>query len=80
MTNHAEETLQRGSALLAPLLQMHGFLFEVVDTGGSSGGHFASGEFKRGARRLKFHFRHGLGKVTSQLADCFMTHQLRSCP
>ena len=79
MANHAEETLQRGSALLAPLLLRHGFLFEVVDTGGSSGGHFASGEFKRGARRLKLHFRHGLGMVTYHLADRAMTHQQYMC-
>jgi hypothetical protein len=32
MANHAEEMLQRGSALLAPLLLRHGFLFKVVDT------------------------------------------------
>ena len=79
MTNHAEETLQRGSALLAPLLLRHGFLFKVVDTGSSSGGHFASGEFKRGARSLEFHFRHGLGMVTYHLADRFMTHQQYMC-
>jgi hypothetical protein len=43
MTNHAEETLQRGAALLAPLLLRHGFLLEMVDTGDSSGGNFVSG-------------------------------------
>jgi hypothetical protein len=75
MTNHAEETLQRGSALLAPLLLRHGFLFKVIDTGSSSNGRFASGEFKKGARSLEFHFRHALGMVTYHLADRSMTHQ-----
>jgi hypothetical protein len=75
MTNHAEEMSEHGSALLAPLLLRHGFLFNVLDTGSSSGGHFASGEFKRGTRRLEFHFRHGLGMVTYHLADRSMTHQ-----
>jgi hypothetical protein len=79
LTNHAEETLQRGSALLAPLLLRRGFLFEVVDTGGSNGGQFASGEFRRGARRLKFHFRHGLGMATYHLADRSMTHKQYMC-
>jgi hypothetical protein len=79
MTNHAEGTLQRGSALLAPLLLRRGFLFKVVETGSSSGGHFASGEFKRGARRLEFHFRYGLGMVTYHLADRSMTHQQYMC-
>jgi hypothetical protein len=32
MTNRAEEMLQHGSALLAPLLLRHGFLFRVLDT------------------------------------------------
>jgi hypothetical protein len=75
MTNQAEEMLQRGSALLAPLLLRHGFSFNILDTGNSSGGRFASGEFKRGTRRLQFHFRHGLGMVTYSLADRSMTHQ-----
>jgi hypothetical protein len=75
LTNHAEEMLQRGSALLAPLLLRHGFSFEILDAGSSSGGHFASGEFKRGPRRLGFHFRHSLGIVTYSLADRSMTHQ-----
>jgi hypothetical protein len=79
MDNHAAEMLRRGSALLAPLLLKHGFLFKVVDTGSSSGGHFASGEFARGARSLELHFRHGLGMVTYRLADRSMTHQQYMC-
>jgi hypothetical protein len=75
LTNHAEEMLQRGSALLAPLLLGHGFSFNILETGSSSGGRFASGEFKRGTRRLQFHFRHSLGMVTYSLADRSMTHQ-----
>jgi hypothetical protein len=67
--------LQRGSALLAPLLLRHGFSFKILDAGSSSGGHFASGEFKRGTRRLGLHFRHSLGIVTYSLADRSMTHQ-----
>jgi hypothetical protein len=75
MTKQAEGLLQRGSALLFPLLQRHGFIFRVLDVGAGSGGHFASGEFRRGTRRLVFHVRHGLGMVTYHLADRAMTHQ-----
>jgi hypothetical protein len=75
LTNHAEEMLQRGSVLLAPVLLGHGFSFKILEAGGGSGGHFASGEFKRGTRRLQFHFRHSLGIVTYSLADRSMTHQ-----
>jgi len=69
VTNHAEEMLRHGAALLAPLLLKHGFIFKTLDTGISSGGHFASGKFKRGTRRLEFHFRQSLGIVTYHLAD-----------
>ena len=79
MTNHAEETLQCGSALLAPLLLRHGFVFGVLDIGSSSGGHFAAGEFKRGTRKLEFHFRQSLGMVTYRLANRSMTHEQYMC-
>jgi hypothetical protein len=75
MTDRAKELLQRGSAFLAPLLLKHGFLFKALTAGGSSGGSYASGEFKRSARRLELHFRYGLGMVTYHLADRSMTHQ-----
>ncbi|MGA3049092.1 MAG: hypothetical protein ABSD67_20835 [Terracidiphilus sp.] len=75
MTNNAEEILQRGSALLAPLLIKHGFIFKALEAGGSSGGYFASGEFVRDTRRLELHFRHSLGMVTYHLAARSMSHQ-----
>ena len=74
-TSKAEEMLQRGAALLAPLLLSHGFSFTAVDRGGSSGGHFATGEFRRGTRKLEFHFRHSLGMVTYHLDTRSMSHQ-----
>jgi len=47
----------------------------VLDAGQSSGGHFASGEFKRGERKLVIHFRHSLGMVTYHLDSLSMSHQ-----
>jgi hypothetical protein len=75
MIDRVEELLQRGSAVLAPLLLKHGFLFKAFALGGSSGGSYASGEFTRSTRRLEFHVRHSLGIVSYLLADRSMSHQ-----
>jgi hypothetical protein len=59
MIDRVEELLQRGSAVLAPLLLKHGFLFKAFALGGSSGGSYASGEFTRSTRRLEYYYRSG---------------------
>jgi hypothetical protein len=71
----AEEKLQCGSAILAPLLSKHGFTFIVRERGRSSGGNYAAGEFSRGTRRLELHFRHSLGMVQYHLGNRSMSHQ-----
>jgi hypothetical protein len=70
-----EEMLQQGSALLSPLLSAHGFTFHVLGSGGSSGGQFAYGEFRRDDRRLEIHFRHSLGMIRYHLAGRSLSHQ-----
>jgi hypothetical protein len=62
-------TLQQGVEILAPALTPHGFHFEFRGADKGSGGHFASGEFVRGDRRLALHFRHTLGLVTYHLGE-----------
>lgn len=69
-----EEILQLGVALLDPLLAAHGFTFRAHGAGSSSGGPFASGEFKRDDRRLELHFRHSLGMVSYHHAGRSMSH------
>jgi hypothetical protein len=71
----ADEMLQRGSELLDTLLSAHGFTFYTLYSGGSSGGPFASGEFRRDDRRLELHFRCSLGMVKFHLAGRSMSHQ-----
>jgi hypothetical protein len=75
MNNDAVQILALGSSLLEPLLLRHGFTYTALDAGNSSGGQFASGEFRKGTRRLQFHFRHSLGMVTYHLGSRSMSHQ-----
>lgn len=79
MRNKAEEWLVRGSDLLQPLLMGHGFTYKTLDTGNSSGGQFAAGEFRRGTRRLELHFRFSLGLVSYHLDSLSMSHQEYMC-
>jgi hypothetical protein len=79
MTNDAEEILDQGSALLAPLLHPQGFAFKILEAGNSSGGRFASGEFTRGNRRLELHFRHSLGMVAYHLESRSISHEDYMC-
>lgn len=71
----AELMLLRGSKLLKPLLSAHGFTFHALGSGGSSGGPFAYGEFRRNDRRLELHFRQSLGMIRYHLAGSSMSHQ-----
>lgn len=79
MSNKAEEWLIRGSDLLRPLLMGHGFTYRTLNKGNSSGGQFAAGEFRRGTRRLEFHFRYSLGLVSYHLDSRSMLHQEYMC-
>jgi hypothetical protein len=51
------ETLSNGMSELKGILSPHGFEFVQTNAGASSGGHFASGEYRRGVRRLELHVR-----------------------
>jgi hypothetical protein len=75
MANMAEKALREGAALLDPFLQAHGFLFSIRDTGSSSGGFYAAGEYRRDARRLELHFRHALGMVSYHFGERSVSHQ-----
>jgi hypothetical protein len=75
MTKDAQAVLERGSELLKPLLLRHGFAFRALDAGESSGGQFASAEFKRETRRLEYHFRYSLGMVSYHFDSYSMSHQ-----
>lgn len=75
MSRTPVEILVEGSKLLEPVLLRHGFEFTLIDSGKSSGGEFASGEFRRGGRVLEFHFRHSLGMVTYHLDSRSISHQ-----
>jgi hypothetical protein len=60
---NAVETLRVGASKLGAVLTPHGFHFVETGSGLGSGGHFASGEFRREDRRLELHLRYSLGLV-----------------
>lgn len=53
----------------------YGFSGSITANGPSSGGEFASGEFRRGNRRLELHFRHSLGLVNYHLGSASIAHE-----
>ena len=64
-----------GAEILTQTLAPHGFSFVQGPIGKGSGGHFASGDFVRGDRRLELHFRYGLGLVKYHLGDVSIDHE-----
>jgi len=69
------EVLREGAAVLASILGPDGFTFVETGSGSSSGGHYASGEFRRENRRLELHVRWSLGLVTYHVGDARLSHQ-----
>lgn len=69
------ERLERGVAELAEVLGPAGFQFLETDEGMGSGGAYASGEFRRGDRRLELHFRSSLGLVRYHFGEESLSHQ-----
>lgn len=69
------EVLREGAAELVSILGPDGFAFVETGSGRSSGGHYASGEFRRGDRRLELHVRRSLGLVTYHVGDATLRHE-----
>ena len=74
-----EEILRQGSELLMPLFAKHGFVLEQSGAGESSGGRFASAEFRRANRKFLFHFRFSLGMVSYHLGSESISHEQYMC-
>ena len=75
MPINPETALLQGAELLKPVFLEHGFVFALLDGGKSSGGRFASAEFRRGDRRFEFHFRHSLGIIVYHLGSEGISHE-----
>src|SRR5260370_7390063 len=69
------EILREGRSLLDPVMHRHGFSFKDGPTGRSSGGHYASGVYVNGNRRLEIHFRYSLGLVTYHFGQTSLDHE-----
>jgi hypothetical protein len=67
--------LRAGVTAIATVLAPHGFRFVFRESGSSSGGPFAFGEFVRGDRRLELHVRESLGLVRYHLGLHSASHE-----
>jgi hypothetical protein len=75
MTTNPREVLDRGMVELAEVLAPAGFTFVAVDEDDGSGGASASGEFRRGDRRLELHVRRSLGLVRYHFGEQSLSHE-----
>lgn len=75
MPPHARELLDQGRSILDPVLEPHGFGFEIVAEGKSSGGPVAVGEYRRGDRSVELHVRWALGIVRYRIGDIALDHR-----
>ncbi len=71
----AKADLERGAAILKPLLEPCGFAFKVELAGNSSGGAFAVGRFTSGSRSIELHHRQGLGFVIYHFDAWYLDHE-----
>ena len=71
---NAGDILRQGNAILESVLGPAGFRFEEIAAGHSSGGHFASGQWRRGDRAIELHVRWSLGLVTYGIGGTTLGH------
>src|SRR5260370_37594986 len=71
----AIEILRGGRRLLDPVMHGQGFCFKDGPAGPSSGGHYASGVYVSGNRRLEIHVRYSLGLVTYHFGQTSLDHE-----
>jgi hypothetical protein len=70
-----EAQLRTGVPAIAKVLAAHGFRFVCRESGNSSGGPFAQGEFVKGNRRLELHVRESLGLVRYHVGSRSASHE-----
>jgi len=76
MSNTPKEILAAGCRILDPLLHRYGFSYLEGPAGLGSGGHFASGTYVNGDRKLELHYRYSLGLVTYYFGTVSVGHEL----
>jgi len=75
MSDTPKEILAAGCRILDPLLHRYGFSYVEGPTGLGSGGHFASGTYVNGDRKLELHYRYSLGLVTYHFGTVSVRHE-----
>ncbi|TWT89040.1 hypothetical protein Mal64_25310 [Pseudobythopirellula maris] len=56
-----QKIIDQGRGFIDLVLEPHGFTYEVLDCGNSSGGYFTQAAFTRPDRRLTFSYRWAIG-------------------
>ncbi len=69
------DVLDRGAVELAEVLGPAGFTFVAADEDAGEGGASASGEFRRGDRRLELQVRRSLGLVRYHFGEQSLSHE-----
>ena len=67
--------LYKGRSYIDTIMKQHGFVWEQMASGNSSGGNFDSGRYVNGNRSLELHFRFSLGLVTYHMGDISISHE-----
>jgi hypothetical protein len=68
------EALVAGARDMQQVFAPHGFAFALINEGRGSGGAYASGEYRRGNRRLELHYRNSLGLVAYHVGEVSLAH------
>ncbi len=74
--NEVRDTFQKGCLILEPILKKYGFEYFDTGSGGSCGGPFMSGGYKKEDRKIEFSYRWGLGCVVYKIGDLSLDHDV----
>jgi hypothetical protein len=74
-SDNPKSQLLAGVEILDPVLEPHGFLFNLENHAKGSGGWFAAGSYTKENRRLELHFRYSLGLVTYHIGQDSLDHE-----
>ena len=75
MESKATKILRKGRQLLDPIMEKHGFHWELGKAVKGSGGYADGGKYVKGNRKLELHFRYSLGLVTYHIGKNSLSHE-----
>ena len=75
MIHNPKNILLNGVKILSVYLEPLNFKFQLLETGKSSGGEFASGQFVCGEKVIELHYRFSLGLVKYKIDNLELSHE-----